>query len=210
MNDKQNYTSRKFWLALLLIAALSCVAIPLLLTLRESAEEVAQPRSDKKNNNSKSPRIPASFKSLANEHFRVYYHQQLPAEEVAKVMQLLEKAQADFAQRFDDVARLEAMPRVEVIFYETTGDFTGTTGQSVWVSGVTTGALIELQPLLVLKQRGLLEAVLRHEYAHAVIESLKTASVARWISEGLALQFSGEGAMLKANPKLLELPTVEL
>jgi hypothetical protein len=37
---------------------------------------------------------------------------------------------------------------------------------------------------------------LRHEYAHAVIAALGQGRAPRWLSEGLAMQFAGEGRML--------------
>jgi hypothetical protein len=92
---------------------------------------------------------------------------------------------------------LQSLPSaIDVVYHETTQDFTASTGQSWWVAGLTHGRRIELQPLGVLKRRGILGSTLRHEYAHAVIEGIGGSGVPRWLAEGLAINFAGEGRML--------------
>ena len=86
---------------------------------------------------------------------------------------------------------------VEVVFHETTQDFLDATTQSWWVAGVTHGSRIELQPLGVLRRRRILASTLRHEYAHAVIEINGGGHAPRWLIEGLATEFAGEGPSLE-------------
>ncbi len=203
-------TSSKLWRAVILLAALLCLAVPLLFLFRDAAEETVSNQPAKRPNNPSSSRVPPSFRALADEHFRVSFPPQLAREDAEQALRVLGKARADLAQRLGDAAQLEAVPRVEVIFYNTTGDFTSATGQPAWAGGNTRGAIIELQPLLTLRQRGILETTLRHEYAHAVIESLKTAPVPRWLNEGLALHFAGESVNFKPEALLEKLSAAEL
>src|SRR5262249_16595308 len=85
---------------------------------------------------------------------------------------------------------------IEVFFHETTQRFSDMTGQPWWVAGVTHGRRIELQPLSVLKRRGILASSLRHEYAHAVIEAVSGGGPPRWLTEGLAISVAGEAKLL--------------
>jgi hypothetical protein len=84
----------------------------------------------------------------------------------------------------------------EVVIHATTADFIAATGQSGWAAGVTRGRRIELQPLPLLRRRGILNTTLRHEFAHAVIEVLGQSRAPRWLAEGLAIHIAGEAATL--------------
>jgi hypothetical protein len=70
--------------------------------------------------------------------------------------------------------------------------FRRATGQPWWVSGTTDGTTIELLPLSILRQRGQLERTIRHEMAHALIDTA-LAGKPLWVREGAASYFtSGE------------------
>jgi len=86
---------------------------------------------------------------------------------------------------------------VDVVLHKTTSDFISVTGQPWWVAGVTHGNKIELQPLEALRKRRILASTLRHEYVHAVIESVGQDRTPRWLAEGLAIGFAGEGALFE-------------
>jgi hypothetical protein len=94
-------------------------------------------------------------------------------------------------------ASLKLPEMVDVVFHETPRDFLVATTQSWWVAGVTRGSRIELQPLGVLRRRRILSSTLRHEYAHAVIETNGGDRAPRWLIEGLAIEFAGEGPPLE-------------
>ena len=61
---------------------------------------------------------------------------------------------------------------LEVVIHETTPDFINATGQPGWAAAATRGSRMELQPLALLRRRGVIVPTLRHEYAHFVIELL--------------------------------------
>jgi hypothetical protein len=88
--------------------------------------------------------------------------------------------------------------RIEVVLHKTTQDFVAATGQPAFAAGATRGNRIQLQPVATLKRRRILVSTLSHEYAHAVINALGGERCPRWLVEGLAIRFSGEGALLKA------------
>jgi rubrerythrin len=84
----------------------------------------------------------------------------------------------------------------EVVVHATTADFIAATGQSGWASGATRGRRIELQPLELLRRRGVLNTTLRHEMTHAVIEVLSGGRAPHWMAEGMAIHVAGEAATL--------------
>ena len=85
---------------------------------------------------------------------------------------------------------------LEVVIHETTPGFIEATGQPGWAAAASRGSRMELQPLALLRRRGVFETTLRHEYAHFVIELLGRGRTPRWLAEGLAAHVAGEGAML--------------
>ena len=56
-------------------------------------------------------------------------------------------------------------------------------GQPWWAAAATKGNRIELQPLPLLKRRGVLSTTLRHELAHAVIDAVSHNRAPRWLAE---------------------------
>lgn len=141
--------------------------------------------------------------SLSSEHFRVSYGARTDRREVEMVLRILEAARADIERRLM-IAQigLAGAERLDVLIHETTGDFIASTGQPGWAAAASRGSRMELQPLALLRRRGVLPTTLRHEYAHFVIELLGRGKTPRWLSEGLAVHLAGEGAMLlRFNPK---------
>jgi hypothetical protein len=88
------------------------------------------------------------------------------------------------------------VPLTEVVLYETTGDFVGATGRPAWVAAVTEGRRISLQPLSVLRKRGILTTTPRHEFVHAALSTAGAGRAPLWLVEGLAAHVAGEGASL--------------
>jgi SpoIID/LytB domain protein len=137
---------------------------------------------------------PAEF--LSSEHFHVNYPSQIPRPDVETALRVLEAARIDMLSRFAPASLLLPQGGIDVFVHESTQKFIAATGQPSWAAGASKGRRIELQPLAVLKRRGILASTLRHEYAHAVIEAIAAGTAPRWLIEGLAISFAGEGKML--------------
>jgi stage II sporulation protein D len=139
---------------------------------------------------------PESGGQVRSEHFRVSHPARTGRGEVESLLRTLEAAYADVARRLERAGVGVAVPDVEVTVYETTGDFVGATGRPAWVAGVTEGRRISLQPLDVLRRRGVLVTTPRHEFVHAALESVGARRAPLWLVEGLAAHFAGEGRAL--------------
>ncbi|HEY9281980.1 MAG TPA: hypothetical protein VIP46_00860, partial [Pyrinomonadaceae bacterium] len=94
--------------------------------------------------------------------------------------------------------------------HETTGEFVAATGQPAWVAAATRGARVELQPLSALGRRRILPQTLRHELAHVVVSALSRNRAPRWLAEGLAAHFAGEGRQLSRHAPQQKLSLDEL
>ena len=95
--------------------------------------------------------------------------------------------------------------------HETTADFVAATGQPAWVAAATRGARVEMQPLSTLSRRRILQQALRHEMAHVFVSALSRDRAPRWLTEGLAAHFAGEGQQFArhAPPTKLSLDELE-
>ena len=112
----------------------------------------------------------------------------LPAAEErdrAVVAGLVRRARADVASR----AGVAEPQDLTVTVHPNVEGFGRATGQPWWVAGATVGHAIDLLPVGVLRQRGILESTIRHEVAHAVIDAA-VANRPVWVREGLALYFA--------------------
>ncbi len=135
--------------------------------------------------------------SLSSEHFRAIYPAKTDRRSIENMLRTFESARADLLRRLEEASLLLAEPGpFEVVVHATTADFIAATGQSGWAAGATRGRRIELQPLGLLRRRGVLNATLRHEMAHAVIEVLSGGHAPRWMAEGLAIHVAGEASTL--------------
>jgi stage II sporulation protein D len=78
-----------------------------------------------------------------------------------------------------------SVPRLKI--YPTVPAFRNSTGEPGWVAGSTRGRTIQLQPSDVLRQAGILENTLRHEFLHLLVESYTRPGTPLWFREGLVL-----------------------
>jgi len=109
----------------------------------------------------------------------------LPLEQEAArrdVTNLVERSLADVAARLGTTA---ASP-VQLRFHPTVESYQRATGQPWFTAAATRGDRIDLLPLPVLRQRGLLESAVRHELAH-VLTARALSGSPRWLSEGVAV-----------------------
>lgn len=82
--------------------------------------------------------------------------------------------------------------KVRVRVYASTGDFTAANKVPWWVGGMAVGDEIQIQPVRVLKRKGILGSTLTHEYAHLVLKRLTGEKGPKWLQEGTALYLAGE------------------
>jgi stage II sporulation protein D len=137
--------------------------------------------------------------SLRSEHFKVTVPQ---ADQAQELLGFLESSRTEILRRASSSGVEPRMPNLEIVFNETTGDFTGRTGMPAWAAAATRNNRIELQPLRLLQQRRILETTLRHELVHVVIESVGGTQTPRWLTEGMALHVAGEGKLLPRSKQL--------
>ena len=124
-------------------------------------------------------------------HFRLVHP--VDSGDAKYVLDLLERDRAELLQRVSNAGLDANLPTLEIVFNTTTGDFVARTGMPSWAAAATRKNKIELQPLTLLKQRRILETTLRHELAHALIDSLANGQTPRWLAEGMAIYLAGEG-----------------
>jgi stage II sporulation protein D len=135
------------------------------------------------------------FLTISSDHFRVTYPTEVERRDVDQVLKTLESARSDYLRRATASVAVN-IPTLEIHLNESTGDFTARTGQPWWAAAATRGNRIELQPLRILKQRGVLFSTLRHELAHVTIDSVSHNHPPRWLAEGFAIYLAGEGEMI--------------
>ncbi len=131
---------------------------------------------------------------LSSSHFTITAPDRNDA---GQLLGLLESQRSLLLRRLSSAGVDVSIPAVEIVFNTTTGDFVGRTGMPSWAAAATRNNRIELQPIAVLKQRGILETTLRHELVHVVIDAIGGAQTPRWFAEGIALYVSGEGKQLE-------------
>jgi hypothetical protein len=135
--------------------------------------------------------------SLSSEHFRATCPAKSDRRSIENMLRAFESARSDLLRRLEAASlRLAEPGPFEVVVHGTTADFIAATGQGGWAAGATRGRRIELQPLGLLRRRGVLSATLRHEMTHAVIEVLGGGRAPRWMAEGLAIHVAGEAETL--------------
>jgi hypothetical protein len=137
------------------------------------------------------------FLTISSEHFRVTYPAGVDRRDANQVLSTLDSARADFLRRASAASiPVGDLPLLEIRLNDSTGDFTARTGQPWWAAAATKGNRIELQPVAILKRRGVLVTTLRHELAHVVIDKAGSNRSPRWLEEGFAIYLAGEGPMI--------------
>ncbi|PYE53351.1 hypothetical protein [Deinococcus yavapaiensis] len=82
------------------------------------------------------------------------------------------------------------LPPVTIRVAKDARDFARATGEAWFVAAVTSGATIHTQRLGALQVRGSLPLTIRHELFHVA----QPKTLPRWLAEGLARIFAGQGA----------------
>lgn len=142
-----------------------------------------------------SPAVPTDLRllTISSEHFNLTYPADIDRRVANQVLNTLELTRNNYLQRASSASTAVNIPRLEIRLNESTGSFTSRTGQPWWAAAATQGNRIELQPVGILKKRGVLFTTLRHELAHTMIDSVSNKRAPRWLQEGFALYLAGEG-----------------
>ncbi len=151
------------------------------------------------------PSVPVSrFLTISSDHFRVAYPTDIDRRDANQVLTILEQARADYVRRAANASiAISELPFLEIRINDSTGNFVGRTGQPWWAAAATKGNQIELQPVAILKRRGVLNTTLRHELAHVSIDTVSHNRAPRWLAEGFAIYLAGEGAMYYHSPRVV-------
>ncbi|MGH9970872.1 MAG: SpoIID/LytB domain-containing protein, partial [Pyrinomonadaceae bacterium] len=147
---------------------------------------------------------------LSSEHFSLSYPEAVKERDAEYVLRILESSRNDLVRRVSAMGVSFQFSGLEILINQTTGDFVGRTGQPPWVAAATRGNRVELQPLELLKRRRILETTLKHELVHAVIHAIGHGRTPRWLEEGLALHYAGEGQLVSRYQRDTEIAIFEL
>jgi stage II sporulation protein D len=145
----------------------------------------------------------AERRVLSSEHFRINFPSRTDEADAETALHILESAREDLIHRAGVEAISSPAPGVVgVNVHASTPEFVAASSQPGWVAGASNDRTIELQPLSLLQKRGVLTSTLRHEYAHVMMLNLGRGRVPRWLAEGLAAHFAGEGKSLAEVPAI--------
>jgi hypothetical protein len=110
-----------------------------------------------------------------------------------QVMALAVDARKQLVERY----HLTSSSPVEIRLSATTAEFCQRTGRPWWQSSIYQEHVIYLQPVRVLRERGILTTTLRHELMHQLVDERAKGNGPRWLYEALAIYNSGEIEFLK-------------
>lgn len=134
--------------------------------------------------------------TLQSEDFRLNFPDTVSRREAEEVLGLLQSSRKSLVARVTAAGISAQFPFLEIFINESTGDFVGRTGQPPWAAAATKENRIEIQPLATLKRRRIVETTLRHELVHTLIDVVGHGRAPRWLAEGLAVYFAGEGRLV--------------
>jgi len=130
---------------------------------------------------------------LAENNVVVRYFDPGQASEAQMVLENGARAENELRKKYHFAAVLP----VEIRLTRTTFEFCQLTGRAWWQASIYRHRVIYLQPVRVLRERGILATTVRHELMHHLIEESTKGHSPYWLQEALAIYNSGEIAFLK-------------
>jgi hypothetical protein len=136
---------------------------------------------------------------IAENHITIRFTEPRTESIAREVLALAANARQELAEK----CKLAFAAPVEIRLCATTYEFCQITGRPWWQAAVYRDRMIYLQPIRVLRERGILATTLRHELMHQLVKEHTKGNSPIWLSEALAIYHSGEIALLKpARPKV--------
>ena len=140
------------------------------------------------------------WQQLSSDHFAM---ETLTPEDAAR-LPALRQALAEAQSR----SGLQPRTSLTLRAFPSTPAFRAATLAPGWVAAFTEGNFIAIQPLRTLAARGILPAVLRHEFLHALIEQQSGPQTPLWLREGLVELWAGD-APPHAPPPTIQIETLD-
>ena len=137
---------------------------------------------------------------LAENHVIIRFAEKREEAAAREILPIVAGARDELMKKY----QLDTAAPVEIRLSTTTYEFCQVTGRPWWQASVYRGRVIYLQPLRVLRERGILETTLRHELMHQLVDAISKGRCPVWLSEALAVYHSGEIALLKPARKKAE------
>ncbi|MGH7598551.1 MAG: hypothetical protein ACREOI_19520 [bacterium] len=130
---------------------------------------------------------------LAENNVVVRFDEKRLESEAQEVLALAVDARKELMEKY----HLTSSSPVEIRLSATTAEFCRRTGRPWWQSSIYRDRVIHLQPVRVLRERGILATTLRHELMHQLVDEHAKGNGPRWLYEALAIYNSGEIEFLK-------------
>jgi len=105
---------------------------------------------------------------------------------------LVEKAER-IVRGLSERTHLELPRHIEIRLYPDLDTYRNATGAPGTMAGFTRGSRIDLQPVAVLRARGVFDSTLRHELLHVLVEHRAKPGLPVWFREGLVEYLDGQG-----------------
>lgn len=86
---------------------------------------------------------------------------------------------------------------ITIIVHPSVKEFSAATGKADFVAATTRGAVVELQPPAVLRQKSTLESTLAHEFAHVSMNTVQNEDTPLWLKEGFAVYLAAQDDLLQ-------------
>lgn len=133
------------------------------------------------------------YKKVSRSGFHVQYDPLNTESEIQEVISLFIKSRKELAGIF----HLEFERDSAITIYGTVLDFIQNTDSPGWLGARFLNDEFHLQPVRILKEKGLLKTTIYHESAHYYMNRMTNENCPLWLNEGFAVYFSGELQLLK-------------